>query len=107
RIVDQDRDGADLLLDLRGNLAASVTLGYVEREACCLATGCCDRLGGLARRIAIDVEDGDLRSLARITQRDCPPDAGPATGDGCNASIEKPCHFVCPPSPERVRQIQL
>jgi len=48
---------------------------------------------GLRRRVGVGIEDNDLCPLPRIALRDRPADAGPATGDHRNASLEQHRHF--------------
>ena len=74
-IVDQDRDGPGLCLNLSGDLAAVLTLGHIEPEGCGLAAADGDRFGRLARRVAVNVDRGDLRPLFGIGQGDGTPDA--------------------------------
>ena len=51
-IVHQHGDVADLVGDLRRHRAAGCAIGHVEREACRLAAGVEDLLGGLGGGIA-------------------------------------------------------
>ena len=48
-IVDQDRDPADLLANLRGNVAALVALGHIQSETVSPAAGSGDGLDGVGR----------------------------------------------------------
>ena len=79
---------------LRGDRAAGRPVGHVEREGCALPPAsriCC---GGLGRRLAVDVEHGDLRALARIAERDRAADAGASAGDRRDVVFEKPGHAL-------------
>ena len=80
-IVDQDRDRADFRGDLRGDGAAGHPIGDVKSEGLRLAAGVADRRRRLGGRLAIDVEHGKLRALARIAERDGAADPGARAGD--------------------------
>jgi hypothetical protein len=78
-IVDQDRDGADLALDLLRQRDAILASGHVERVAFRLAA---DLLCGFPRGFAVDVEGDDGGAFARVADGDGAADAGACAGNG-------------------------
>jgi hypothetical protein len=89
RIVDEDRNRADLVGDLLGHRDAVVALGDVERKTLGLAAGVEDLLRRLRRRFLVDVERHHARALPRITGRDGASDAGAGSGDDGDMVGEK------------------
>ena len=92
-IVDEDRDLADKAGDLRGDGAAGHSIGDVELEVLCLATGITNircRRGG---PLTIDVQHRDLRALAGIAERDGAADPRSPAGDYRDVVLQKPRHL--------------
>ena len=85
-----------LLADLGSNGTAGLAIRHVEREAVGLAAGVEDLLGGLGRRVAVDVEHDDARTLARVAERDRAADAGARAGDGRDVVFQKARHMFRP-----------
>ncbi len=73
----------------------AVAIGDVERESLRLAAGVADFRRRLGRGLAVDVEHGDLRALARIAERDGAADAGAGAGDDRDVVLQKPGHGCC------------
>jgi len=74
-IVDESRAATDLVLDLLGNLPSTIALSDIERETVAFAARAINCLGGLGRRIAVNVEANDLRAFSRKADGDGAADA--------------------------------
>ncbi len=88
-IVDQDRDGANLVGDLLRHRDAGGAIGDVERKALRLTAGAPDLLGCFRHRIAVHVEQHHARTLAAIPHGDGAPDARACTGDDGDVIVEE------------------
>ena len=91
-IVDESRAATDLVLDLLGNLPSTIALSDIERETVAFAARAINCLGGLGRRIAINVEGDDLRAFSCIAQGNGVTDTRPTAGYHCQVSFEQACH---------------
>jgi hypothetical protein len=91
-IVDQDRDLADFARHFRRDVAARQPVGDVEREGLRPATVGVDVGYGLGRGLAVDIEDGKRRALARETERNGATDPRARAGDDRDVIAQKPRH---------------
>src|SRR5262249_33938523 len=80
---------AELLCDLHRDRTAGIAVGDIQREGLRLAT---DHSGGFGRRLTIDVERGNGRALAGITEGDGAADAGACAGHDRNVVQEESGH---------------
>src|SRR6516165_4773923 len=64
----------------------------IERETVAFAARAINCLGGLGRRIAVNVEGDDLRAFSCIAQGNGVTDTRPTAGYHCQVSFEQACH---------------
>ena len=95
-IVDEDRDRAELVGDLRGDGTAGRMIGDVERKTFRLAAGVADFGGRGSGSFTVDVERCDLCALARKSDGDRAADAGACAGDGRDVVLQERRHPFLP-----------
>ena len=82
----------DFARDFRRDVAARQPVGDVEREGLRFATVGADVGCGLGRGLAVDIEDGERRTLARKAERNGAADPRARAGDDRDVIVQKPRH---------------